>query len=355
MMNKDYLKKYLNNRCSGTEFDHIVESIGEEVKDKEIKRLSFAFWNKMQSDEDGKDDKKFAVLLDKIHHRINLDNSKAVKRATSFQKVVIWSSRVAAILFIPVFISLLYLLSLNNFQIYGLSESGYLSDLIEVKASAGSQTQVHLVDGTIVNLNYGSVLRYPSHFYGETREVSIQGEGYFNVAHNAAKPFIVKTGKINIKVLGTEFNVEAYPDNAIVSATLVKGKVELDKVLSEGKVAKIGAMTPGQHVDYNVNTDDIVSKKVDVDRYIAWKEGKMVFDNTPIQKVIQELERKYNVDVHVAKDVEYLTYTQVFGDDSLSLILDLMSEVTPIKYKILPRERLADGSFAKQKIKIEKR
>lgn len=354
-MMKDIIKKYINNKCSNSEFEQFADWVGDKEKDKEIKSQSFSFWNKLQPLFAASDDPNFDYLLDKIHHRINIDNSKKNNRHIVLKNVVKWGARVAAVLFIPVFISLIYLLSLNNFQIDSFGSSNSLSDLIEVKAVAGSQTDVHLADGTEVNLNYGSILRYPSQFNGNTREVFIQGEGYFKVAHNAAKPFIVKTGKLNIKVLGTEFNVQAYPGNATVATTLVKGKVELDKVVSKYRVKKVGAMVPGQHVDYYLNKDDITSKKVDVTKYISWKEGKMFFDNTPIKQVIQQLERKYNVAISMTKDVEYLTYTQVFGDDSLKLILDLMSEVTPIKYEILPRERLADGSFAKQEIKIEKR
>jgi transmembrane sensor len=88
---------------------------------------------------------------------------------------------------------------------------------------------VQLSDGTDVNLNYGSKIKYPRNFTGSTREIMLTGEGYFNVVHNPDQPFIVKTGKLNIIALGTEFNVQSYPDSPVISTTLVNGKVAIEK------------------------------------------------------------------------------------------------------------------------------
>jgi len=114
-------------------------------------------------------------------------------------------------------------------------------------------------------------------------------------------------------------------------------------------------MAPGQHITYNSKTGKISSNQVNTEDYIAWKEGKLVFDNTPILGVTKKLSRMFNVEFHVANDIKDLTYTVTFADDPLYLILDLMTETTPVTYKRFPRKKLDDGTFSKQIIKIERR
>ena len=221
-------------------------------------------------------------------------------------------------------------------------------------APIGSRTVVQLSDGTEINLNYGSKIKYPRTFTGDTRGITLSGEGYFNVAHNPEKPFVVKTGTLDVKALGTEFNVQAYPGDDAISTTLINGKVVIEKT-DENQTTTVGAMAPGQHVEYQLKTGQIISTKGATDKYTAWKEGRMMFDNTPIAEVASELSRKFNVDIELAEDIHYLTYTVTFADDPLYLILDLMTETTPVTYKRYPRLKLPDGSFSKQKIRIEKR
>lgn len=228
-------------------------------------------------------------------------------------------------------------------------------DSLEVIAPVGSRTVVQLADGSTVHLNYGSFIKYPRIFRGNVREISLSGEAYINVAHNPEKPFTVKTGKVNVTALGTEFNVRAYPDEKTIATTLITGKVRIDKAFPGADPVPLGSLVPGQHIRYNTETGNVESHKGRVDSYIAWKDGKLVFDNTPITEVTLELSRKFNVDIEVADEIRYLTYTVTFADDPLYLILDLMTETTPIAYKRIPRIKLADGSFSKQKISIEKK
>jgi ferric-dicitrate binding protein FerR (iron transport regulator) len=100
---------------------------------------------------------------------------------------------------------------------------------------------------------------------------------------------------------------------------------------------------------------NIKSTKGDVEKYIAWKDGKMVFDETPITEVAQQLKRKYNVDIEVENDIEDYTYSVTFMDEPLMQIIELMTIATPVTYKVLPREKLPDGTFSKQKITIKRK
>ncbi len=353
-MNKEILLKYLNNNCSDLEFEELANWVNQNIQNKEGKSWSLDQWLMFEPELKMKDEKKYSALLDKIHHEINLkQREKEKSKVITLSNITKWLSRAAAVLFIPLLGIVFYLLSNNNIQTDKFAD--LTVDSLEVISPIGSRTVVQLSDGTEVYLNYGSKIKYPRNFTGNTRSITLTGEGYFNVAHNPDKPFIVKTGKLNVKALGTEFNVRAYPDLDVISTTLVEGKVVIEKNLAGEKTEQIGTMVPGQHVAYNLNSGEIASGKGSSKKYIAWKDGKMVFDNTPITEVTHELSRKYNVDIEVEHDLKYLTYTVTFVDDPLFLILDLMKETTPITYKRLPREKLPDGSFSKQKIRIQKR
>jgi ferric-dicitrate binding protein FerR (iron transport regulator) len=355
-MNKDILIKYLNSNCTDKEFEELASWLENEAATDVGKYWSYDYWKIFEADLKKKDEKKYSALLDKIHHEINLKHRKdADTKVINFSKIAKWLSRAAAILFIPLLGVVFYLLSNSNLQMNNFTDLAFAVDSLEVIAPIGSRTVVQLSDGTEVNLNYGSKIKYPQYFTGDTREITLSGEAYFDVAHNAEKPFIVKTGKLNIKALGTEFNVNAYPNDDIIATTLVEGKVIIEKILPDKKIEQIGAMIPDQHLTYHSKTSKISSNQINVENYIAWKEGKLVFDNTPILGVTEKLSRMFNVEFHVADDVKDLTYTVTFADDPLFLILDLMTETTPITYKRIPRKKLDDGTFSKQIIKIERR
>lgn len=354
-MNKEILLKYLNSQCSDKEFEELANWVSRNAHYNDGKSWGFDQWKifepeplKMQ------DEEKFSALLDKIHHEINLKKGEKEERQVfALSNITKWLSRVAAVLFIPLLGVMFYLLSNNNLQLDTVS--GRNVDSLEVIAPIGSRTVVQLSDGSEVSLNYGSRIKYPRTFTGNTREITLDGEGYFDVAHDPDKPFVVKTGSLNVTALGTEFNVQSYRDDNLISATLVEGKVVIDKILPNEEFERIGAMQPGQHVAYNIASERIISSQGNIEQYIAWREGKMVFDNTPITTVAGELSRKFNVDIEVASDIKDLTYTVIFIEDPLYLILDLMTEITPVKYHKLPRKKQADGTYSKQIIKIEKR
>lgn len=352
-MDKEILVKYISNSCSDEEFEafaHWVEA-GEQEDDKE---WIYEHWKAFNPNQTAQNEDKYSTLLDKIHHKINLQKgvSEAPKRST-YSLLMNRFSRAAAILFIPLLGLVGYLLSDNYSQ--NRQFAAITVDSLEIVAPIGSQTIVQLSDGTEVNLNYGSRIKYPRNFSGDTREITLSGEAYFNVAHNPEKPFVVKTHALNVTALGTEFDVQAYDGDATVATTLVEGKVAVDKIMADRSVNPVGTMVPGQHVQYNRNTGKITSTKGNIEKYIAWTEGKMVFDNSPITAVAKELSRKFNVDIEVAEDIRELTYTVTFVNDPLSLILDLMSETTPITYKRFPRRKLPDGTFSKLKIELKRR
>lgn len=152
------------------------------------------------------------------------------------------------------------------------------------------QFQLVLSDGTKVWLNNASSLKYPASFVGSTREVQLEGEAYFEVAHNSSSPFLVKSGKLIILDIGTSFNIKAYSDERLAKVTLIEGGV------------KVGDFTlkPGQQA---IAESDVVefSKNPNIDQALAWKNGYFQFDRTNIKEVMRELSRWYDVDRVVYK------------------------------------------------------
>jgi ferric-dicitrate binding protein FerR (iron transport regulator) len=351
-MEKELLVKYLNNACTGAEFDEVAEWIKTEAQREEGRAWSRNYWDLLDSKPGLTNDPKYEALLYKIHYEINLQRKDESSKVFTLPKLATWLSRVAAILFIPLLGVSFYMFSSNHFQLKRFADMAV--DSLEIIAPVGSRTIVQLSDGTEVNLNYGSKIKYPRTF-GNTREVILSGEGYFDVAHNPDIPFIVKTGKLNVKALGTKFNVQAYSGDDVIETTLVEGKVVIEKTIQDGKTRFVETMIPGQHVTYNLDSDIMMSSEGNVDKYVAWKEGKLVFDNESMTEIAEKLGRMFNVEFEIADNAKDFYYTATFFDDPLYLILDLMTETAPLTYRVLPRERQADGAFTKQKIKIEKR
>jgi transmembrane sensor len=349
-MTKELFKKYLNNSCSSQEVEEVIHWMKEQSFYDESLKFGKNDWQQFKEENSNVSDEKLEILLDKIHHKLNIEGSSPIQinRIT----IIGWVTRAAAILLIPVLAFLFYTISENDkFK----NQFAYVTvDSLEVIAPVGSRTVVELSDGTVAHLNYGSRIKYPQNFSGETRCVALTGEGYFEVAHNPGKPFVVTTGLVDVKAIGTVFNVNAYPENNDISTTLVEGKVVLEVQQPGNNYKQLGALKPGQHVNYNLKTGNLISSAGNVEKHIGWKDGKLVFDNDSIDLVARRLSRMFNVDIQVENDVKEFKYTVTFVDEPLFQILELLTIATPIKYKTFPRTKNPDGTFSKQKIIIER-
>ncbi|HEY6913248.1 MAG TPA: FecR domain-containing protein, partial [Paludibacter sp.] len=166
-------------------------------------------------------------------------------------------------------------------------------NLIEVPY--GKQSQVTLYDGTKVWLNSGTTFRYPVSFSDKLREVYMEGEAFFEVAKNAEQPFVVNAGQLKIQVLGTRFNVCAYPDDQQFSATLDEGSVMAINI-SNGKTLRLN---PGEQVILDRETNLMNHISVDTALYTSWKENMLKFEDAPFEEVIKKMERWYDVKIKV--------------------------------------------------------
>lgn len=159
----------------------------------------------------------------------------------------------------------------------------------------GAEYNLKLPDGTKIYLNAGSSLRYPDQFSGETREIFLTGEAYFEVAPDSLHPFIVHTAEVAVRVLGTSFNVNAYPDGKWIKTTLVQGQIETRC----GEKSFI--MKPGTQVAYNKETGKAECIPVNTRQYTSWKNGYYDFEDMPLGELMQIFTRWYNVKIEFAK------------------------------------------------------
>lgn len=183
----------------------------------------------------------------------------------------------------------------------------------------GNKSKITLSDGSKVWLNAGSQLTYPAVFNEKLRKVSLIGEAYFDIAKDLSRPFIVNTNDINIKVVGTKFDISSYPDDKFVHAVLEEGKIILN-YNNTGKFgkSKLIEMNPNQMVEINRVTGESKSRIVDVGKYISWKDGMLEFDKLDLNRALIQVERYYNVRIHLADPL--------IGSFKISGKLDLKDE-----------------------------
>lgn len=155
------------------------------------------------------------------------------------------------------------------------------------------QFEIILPDGTHVWLNAASSLKFPLRFVGAERQVTLKGEGYFEVAHNKKMPFKVQSGIQTVTVLGTHFNIKAYEGEENISTTLFEGSVNV----KNNKSAKQEILKPGKQADISINKSDILVSNADLDQAISWKNGYFIFDNQDIKSIMTLISRWYDVDV----------------------------------------------------------
>lgn len=183
---------------------------------------------------------------------------------------------------------------IGAYILYGkFVESQQLNMVSQTIVPFGSQTKVVLPDGTTVWLNSGSELTYDNTFGKDVRKVTFNGEGYFEVAKNEDVPFLVSTGEVEIKVLGTVFNVNSYVNETTVKVDLLEGKVDVTSVSANEK--ENHTLLPNEMLVYDKKTRKITSGKSDAAKSAQWKSGKLSFDNVSMEKLLRNLERKYDV------------------------------------------------------------
>jgi ferric-dicitrate binding protein FerR (iron transport regulator) len=221
----------------------------------------------------------------------------------------------------------------------------------ELKSPHGMFSQVDLPDGTKAWLNGGSSLTYPVKFQQGQRHVFLEGEGYFEVHSDKKNPFVVKTSQITLTATGTKFNVDAYATDSLTAVTMVEGIVDV----AFGKATPV-TLKPGERALYNNQTLKGAVLKTDPYKWYAWKDGRMIFRDDPLQYVFKRLEQTFNVNITI-KDaaIADALYRATFEDEPLDEILRLLEMSAPIRFVHPKRTQNASQLYEKQQIEVYKR
>lgn len=201
----------------------------------------------------------------------------------------------------------------------------YMSPANILTVSTLAETkQVQLPDGSRVTLNRYTTLSYPEKFKSKNREVSLQGEAYFAVAKDKAHPFIVQAGVVDVRVLGTEFNVEAYPRDELVKTTLFQGSVAMDAEEGNSLI-----LIPGESAVYNKSVKNLSKEKaIQPTDDIAWQDNALVFSNVTLKEIARQLANTFNVEIRIeTPELEQTRMTARFiHGETLDAILQLLQD-----------------------------
>ena len=209
----------------------------------------------------------------------------------------------------------------------------------EMEVMYGQTGHLFLFDGTEVWLNSGTKFKYPNKFNQNERNVFIEGEAFFKVKPNKKLPFIVKTGKLEVEVLGTSFNVSAYPSEENQSVFLVEGSVRINN--PEGD--KIGEISPGQIAVKTEGSPTIQVQNADPYFYTSWKNGKIIFNSEKLSEIAKKMERWYNVEIRFSKKSlkDYNFSGTILRAKPIDQTIMAMEQLAPIRfqYQVRPNEK----------------
>ncbi len=261
----------------------------------------------------------------KLNDNLESNNKKGNSNIFRITQFKVWKYAAAIIFLISVLSGLLFSDLIFNDSI----DVTY----VEINVPNGKIKHIFLPDSTSVTINSGSMLKYASNYGNENRKIILEGEAFFDVKYNSAKPFIVHTSDNIIKVLGTTFNVMAYTNENIHKISLEKGEIKISNLEGYSDILK-----PNQIYLLLRNKKEYkIIETSNITKNSSWKDGKIIFKNQRFIDIAQKLERYHNVTFRIEnKKIKKCRYTGEFSiNDSISKILKIINTTTPFEYKII--------------------
>lgn len=345
-MEVTYLHKYLSGECSTGEKKLVEEWLKADPQNREFMKELKKIWKITPNDEFEVDAQtawvsfRRRVIEKPDHSSLNTPVSDKQKRLSDNRKYSIGSHRnqskifaysiVAAAVVLIAFLFFQYIPEVDN-----TSEAQITMQ--EIVTKKGQRTTFRLSDGTRVQLNNDSRIEIPAEFMDAFREVYLDGEAFFEVMHNQDKPFIVHSKDAFTKVLGTKFGVRAYPEEDQVQVVVAEGKVALGSQKQVNRQSEFIARNEIGILSENGQT--YVSPVANMDRYLGWKDGQLVFDDTPMREVKPQLERWYDITCTlVDSSLDSRLLTASFNNEPMTEVLSVIALSLNMKFEREGRE-----------------
>lgn len=250
---------------------------------------------------------------------------------TNFYKYAFRVSAVAIVFLLCGISSLFFLWQSEKTAVEAVEE--YKEYVVEVPA--GAKSKVTFPDGSVVWLNAGSKVKYDSNFAKESRNVALSGEGYFEVSKNEELPFVVNTGNLSVKVLGTKFNLKSYEEDSEVKVILKEGAVRVGDFLTDAAPV---VLEPNQRFTLRKADQAMQVDSVDASHIENWRNGAMTFDKVALEEIAKELKRLYNIPIQIENDkLKRIVYYSDFQENvTVEKVLEILSSGNKFRYEVKP-------------------
>lgn len=333
-MDHELLSKYLNETASPEERKQVMQWLADDRSDVTVyHRLLDEAWGNFTGEEvmQGETDRQ---VLNNIKHNIRQKETKMHWKGR-VRTMVRSIGGIAACVAIVMLGS--YIIRQSS-RVKRTNVSSSLSPVWDTISNHTSHTKkIHMPDGTVIMLNPYSHITYNNEFNASNRVVKLKGEAYFEVTENAAQPFSVHTRGLVTHVLGTAFNAEAYDDEPTVRISLTQGKVRVDVYDSSAR-QQHEVLYPGHTLIWHPARHVTTILPIAVKDFSGWGKGHLVFNNIPLNDVLQRVARKYNVRIRydeVAGQISRKRVTSVFREETLKEILNSLLFVHGLQYKMI--------------------
>lgn len=268
------------------------------------------------------------TLIEIVFQQIQeYEEDHQIKSGFSMSRILKVYQRVAAFLLIPIIgFGILYWIN-NSSQSNGA--------MTETIAPRGQKSQIVLADGTKVWLNSDTKIKYPGNFSKNQRDVYLDGEAFFEVSKNTHQPFVVHTSGVNVKVLGTKFNVKAYADENQIETSLFEGKINLVLKNSSTKNMAEKEIEPGQSFIYSKTNHRLVANKFPQDEINGWKANQLIFKDDTFVNLVKKVERWYDVKVVYDRKLfnDRRLTVELYEGERLERLMNIISLTLSVNYK----------------------
>jgi ferric-dicitrate binding protein FerR (iron transport regulator) len=313
---RQIIQEYFNNIYPGHVQKNFASWLSEKKDREEKDKVLLEVWNELQVEADASTEESLKKLQSKIN-----SGKQQTRHLPVFRRLL----KIAAVFLLPLLsVTATYLYMKNNIP----AEDVKFVEYIVPNGETGSLT---LPDSSKVQLNSGSILIYPQHF-GKTRQVYLNGEAYFSVAHSDRQPFIVTTGDWEVEVLGTVFNLSSYIDSEKSSATLEQGKI---CVRSKNNAPVM--LSAGEQVTYDKISGSFEKQAVKVENVTAWTKGNVLIQSMSMEEIAKIIERRYAMKVYLNLNRhvnERITMKFMDREDISEFMKVLRCLVPNLRYKI---------------------